>query len=247
MAVIKKKAQKNTGSICVIGGGRFGQAVINTLNRLKRNVVLIDDNSETTQFLSNTVDSVFLADASDINALTAIGVQDFDTVIIAVSDNIEIVAALIEIGVKNIIARSKNPRHSRVLRHIGANVIIRPEEEAGEKAALIATNNNHIMYTELLTEVGGGFYIASVKIDNPKYIDSPLKKINFGKLGVSIVFIKRKNRSFLPDGKTKLKSGDTVSFIGEIDDITNCLNLVNTKIKEEILENEVKKKEFINS
>lgn len=246
MAILKRR-KRNNANICVIGAGRFGQAVINKLNQLNHSIVLIDHEEDNLQNLPNNVEGAFELDASDIKALSAIGIQDFDTVIVGISDNIEIVATLLELGIKNIIARSKSLQHSRILKHIGATVIIRPEEEGGEKAALIATNNNHIMYTNLLTDAGGGFFIGSIEIDNNKYTDISLKKINFSKLGVSIIVIKRKNRSFLPSGNAQLRMGDIVTFIGEIDNITTTFNLVNSKIKNEIESIQVKKKDFINS
>ncbi|MGY6172090.1 potassium channel family protein [Candidatus Mycoplasma pogonae] len=245
MAILESRKKKNNDNFCVIGAGRFGQAVINKLNNLNKSVILVDNDAEALRMMANSVTTAYNADASDIEALRAIGIQEIETVIVGTGDNIEIVATLIELGVKNIIARSVSKQHSRILKHLGVTVSIRPEEEAGEKAASIATNNNHIMYTDMLTQIGNGFYVGKIAIDNPKFIDVPLKKINFNKWGVSIVVIKRKNYSFLPNGTSLLQKNDVVTFIGEIDDITNIFNMVNTQIDKEIKYNEEMRKEFI--
>nr|WP_318029006.1 NAD-binding protein [Mycoplasmopsis bovis] len=84
-----------------------------------------------------------------------------DTVVVAVSDNIEIVAALLELNVKNLIVRAKSKTHARVLKQIGANVIIQPEYEAGVRTALIAANPNFMRFSQNLQEIGDNFVMGT--------------------------------------------------------------------------------------
>ncbi len=46
-----------------------------------------------------------------LKPIKALNIAEMDTVVVAVSDNIEIVAALLELNVKNLIVRAKSKTH----------------------------------------------------------------------------------------------------------------------------------------
>jgi trk system potassium uptake protein TrkA len=216
--------------ICVIGIGRFGSAVVSKLIDLEQNVLAIDqDESKLNKLKDKTVSSVIL-DAADMNALQAVGVSNIDTVIVGVGDNIEIVAALLELKIKHIIARAKTHRHARVLKQIGVDVIIRPEEESGTRTALIATNANFINFSHSLKEIGDGFVIGSTKVKNEKYIGIPLKDLALNKKGITIVLVKDDSKSTLPDGLVKLNFDSIVTIVGMVDNVTKFIGLLNKNI-----------------
>ncbi|WP_307127499.1 potassium channel family protein [[Mycoplasma] mobile] len=215
--------------ICVIGTGRFGLAIIDQLSKMKQySILAIDKNEATLSSVSQIVTSVAIADAADLRALSGLGVANFDTVIVALSDNIEVIAALLELNVKNIIARANSKRHARVLKQIGVDVIIRPEEEAGIRTALIATNQSFIKYSEHLQEVGDGYVIGSIILSNSQISDKPLKDVNFNNKGVSVVLVKRGVSSVLPSGNLTLKLGDIITVIGLVQNVTNVFTLIST-------------------
>ena len=218
----------NKKDICVIGMGKFGQSIVEQLVELKRYVLAIDsDESKLVQMSRITTTAVI--DGADLEGLRALGIDKFNTVIVANGDNIEIVASLIELGVKHIIAKGKTARHERVLKQIGVDFIVRPEAEAGIRTALIATNTNFIKYSELLQEVGDGYAIGSTIVTDPEWVNKPLKELSFNKLGVNIVSIKTGSKVSLPSGTTKLNSGDLLTVIGKIPHITKAFVELNDK------------------
>lgn len=218
--------------ICVIGIGRFGQATVEQLVELKRYVLAIDI-EESKLIQVSRITNTAIADGADMEGLRSLGVDQFNTVIVANADNIEVCAALIELGVKHIVAKAKSHRHERVLKQIGVDVIVKPEAEAGVRTALIATNPNFIKYSELLQEIGDGYAIGSTEVNNDTWIDKPLKNLVFSKLGVKIVSIKTGTRVTIPSGETKLTSGDLITIIGKIQNITKAFAELhgNTKTK----------------
>lgn len=226
MKFIKNKKSKD---ICVIGAGRFGQSVITQLYKLGVLTTVIDKEEKNLNSIKEYTVAAITADAADLKALEAIGVQNIETVIVAMTDNIEIIAALLELKVKNIIARANNHRHARVLRQIGVNMIIRPEEEAGIRTALFAVNQSFIKYTNDLQELGDGYVVGSTLLTCPKYIGVLLKKANFQQMGVLVVMVKRGNDSFLPDGNLKLEKNDLITIIGKIDSVTKVFQQINTE------------------
>lgn len=218
----------NKKDICVIGMGKFGQAIVEQLVELKRYVLAVDSDEQRLVQVSR-ITTTAIVDGADLEGLRALGIDKFNTVIVANGDNIEIVASLIELGVKHIIAKGKTARHERVLKQIGVDFIVRPEAEAGIRTALIATNTNFIKYSELLQEVGDGYAIGSTIVTDPEWIGRPLKELGFGKLGVNIVSIKTGSKVSLPAGNTLLQNGDLLTIIGKIPNITKTFVELNDK------------------
>lgn len=206
--------------VAVIGIGKFGESIVNELIKLKRFVLAIDVSEDRLKKVSRFTNSV-IADGSDIEALKHLGLDKFRTVIVASSVNIEIVATLIELGVKHIIAKAMSTAHERVLRQIGVDVIVKPEWEAGVRTALIATNTNFIKFSESLQEVGDGYAIGSVVVTEESWLNTPFKEIGFAKNGVSAISIKRKEKILLPNGESKLQNGDVLMLIGKLKSITD--------------------------
>ncbi|UUM20097.1 MULTISPECIES: TrkA family potassium uptake protein [unclassified Mycoplasma] len=219
---------KYKNDIAVIGTGRFGRAVIDQLITMNKSVLVIDKDEESARNFVDDVQRVVIADAAEIKALKGIGIENIETVVVAVSDNIEIVAALQEQGVKNLIVRAINERHARVLNQIGVNIIIRPEHEAGIRTALIAGNRHFIDYSANLKELGDNFVLGTTKVISENFSDKKIRDLNFNNFGVTIVLIKRGAVTIRPQGDTELKREDLVTIIGEIADVTHIFKLLNT-------------------
>lgn len=217
-------------NVCVIGTGRFGTAVIEQLIEEDHSVLAIDWDEKSLSKIASPLVSTAIIDAADLKALQALGVQEIETIIVALSNNIEIVAALLELNVQHIIARASSKRHARVLRQIGVDVIVRPEQESGIRTAIIAMNSNFIKFSKSLTELGDGFVIGSSILINEKYINVPIKDLGLTQMGITLILIKRNNETFLPKGALDLRLGDTLTVVGKTKDVTNFFGLINLDI-----------------
>lgn len=221
-----KKNNKN--SICIIGVGRFGSAVIDELLNQDIPILAIDlDEKELSKYANMPLITPIIADASDFKTLQKLGINEIETVIVGTPNNIEIVAILLELNVEHIIARASSIGHARVLKQIGVNLIVRPEKESGTRTALIATNSNFIKFSRSLTELGDGFVIGSTQLLDAKYTNIPLKNLQFNKFNVSIILVKRANESFLPTGDFVLNLGDELTIVGKISNVTKVFGLLN--------------------
>lgn len=234
----------NKKDIAVIGMGRFGFSIVEQLIELKKHVLAID-NEEIKLVRPSRITNTAIVDAADLEGLKALGIDKFNTIIVAASENIEIVATLIELGVKNIIAKAKSLSHERVLKQIGVDVIVKPEVEAGIRTALIATNTNFIKYSELLQEIGDGYAIGSTEVNDLHWIGKPLSELKLAKLGVSIVSIKRNSKVEIPLGITRLKQGDLITLIGKVPDLTKAFAELNDEESTKMLKLSKIKKELL--
>ncbi|VEU59017.1 potassium channel family protein [Mycoplasmopsis gallinacea] len=220
---------KYSNDICVIGTGRFGSAVIEQLLRMNKNILLIDREEENVKTYNSEVDHIIIADATDTRALKGAGVDQVETVVVAVSDNIEIIAALKELRVKNIIARSKSRNHARVLKQIGVNIIVSPEHEAGVRTALIAANTNFIKYSKNLQEIGNNFVFGTTSLHNPDLFNKKLSQLNFNEREITAVLVKRNSTPMRPTGDLELFENDQITIVGQVDNVTEAFEWFNEK------------------
>jgi trk system potassium uptake protein TrkA len=141
---------------CVIGLGRFGKEIATQLNKMGKNVMVIDKDANLIQKASKVHDVAITCDASDINSLAETGVANIITVIVAINDiesNIMVCANLKELGVKDIIAKAINKVHKRVLKTMGITRVVIPEIEIADRIAFQALFNIGVD----IVNIGGGF------------------------------------------------------------------------------------------
>lgn len=125
-------------STLVIGLGRFGTAVAATLDRLGREVLAVEHNPNTVRQWSRRI-PLIEADATDMEALEQLGATEFGTAVVGVASSLEasvlITSNLVELGIGQIWAKAISATHGRILHRIGANHVVYPEYDAGQRAA----------------------------------------------------------------------------------------------------------------
>ncbi|MFO0633598.1 MAG: TrkA family potassium uptake protein [Nannocystaceae bacterium] len=121
--------------ILVIGLGRFGAAVAESLAQHGCEVVAVDNDMNHIDAIKSKVTYALELDATDPAALRAVDPHNCHAAVVAVGENFEgavlTVAALRELGVQLVIARAITPRHGRILMAAGANRVIEIEAEMG--------------------------------------------------------------------------------------------------------------------
>lgn len=140
----------------VIGAGRFGTSLAMSLHESGQDVLVVDNNDEVIQTLSEVLDNVVVADAADEYSMKKIGLSNFDVAIIAIGTNLRasIMATLLakESGIPLIISKATDNLQAEVLRKIGANRVVFPEHDMGVKVAKSLTFSNLVDYMELDSE-----------------------------------------------------------------------------------------------
>lgn len=114
----------------VIGMGRFGTSVAKELSSMGFDVLAVDASEQRIQEIANLVTHAVSADSTDEDALRALGIRNFDVVVVAIGEDIQssILTTLIlkDLGVPAIIVKAKNELHGKVLNKIGADKVIFP-------------------------------------------------------------------------------------------------------------------------
>ena len=142
----------------VIGLGRFGTAIAAELSDLGHEVLAVDQSDELVQGVSGRVTHAVAGDARDPAVLRALGVRNYDCAIVAVGEDVGnsalITLNLKELGVPQVICKSKSHVHRRVLEKIGADRVVFPEHEMGVKLAQGLSSSNVLNFIELSEDFG---------------------------------------------------------------------------------------------
>jgi len=205
--------------VLVIGLGRFGAATAGQLQRLDREVLAIDEDAGLVQKWSERVTHAVQADARSIDALRQIGAQDFSIAVVAVGSSIEssvlITANLVDLKIPQIWAKAISKSHGTILTRIGANHVIYPEAEAGERVA-------HLVSGRMLDFIEFDDDFAIVKMYPPKPIRGiPLSQSQVRrKYGVTVVGVKSPGADFTyATAETIVSNHDLIIVSGNSTDI----------------------------
>lgn len=201
----------------VIGIGRFGSALAKRLYELGHEVMAIDTDEVEIQKISDNVTHAVTADASDESVLKSLGVRNFDVAVVAIGSDVQasIITTLMlkDLGVKYVVAKAQNDVHAKVLYKIGADRVVFPERDMGERVAhnLIATN---IMeFIELSPE----FSIIEFVVPR-NWVGKNLRELNLRvKYGVNVVALKSINNNMMnasPMADSEIKDDSILVVIG---------------------------------
>ena len=80
MAIVKKEMSE----FAVIGLGKFGSAIARELHEMDKQVLVVDIDEDRVNAASEFATHAVIADASDEQAIQAIGISNFDAVIICI-------------------------------------------------------------------------------------------------------------------------------------------------------------------
>lgn len=205
-------------SFLVIGLGRFGISLARTLTKEGHSVLGIDSSETVIQKFSFEIDNVMKLDATDSEVLDGLGISEFEAVIICIGEKYiqnSILATLLakEKGAKKIIAKAGTRIQGKVLSKVGADMVVFPEKDMGERVGKILSSNNVIDYIELSSN------ITILELKTPELMaGKDLIELNLRrKYGVTIISVKDSegNVKTPPDVNYKFKQEDILTLIGE--------------------------------
>lgn len=204
----------------VIGMGRFGSSVANALTGMGFDVMAIDSNEDRIQEVVNMVTHAVSADTTDEEAMRALGIRNFDVVVVAIGQDIQgsILTTLIlkELGIPMIIVKAQNELHGKVLAKIGADKVIYPERDMGLRVAHHLVSPNILDYIELSED----YSIVEIQVSD-KMIGKNLKELDVrARFGCNVMAIKSgSNMNISPNADERLDSEDILVIVGEKNDL----------------------------
>ncbi|MBP1918798.1 potassium channel family protein [Youngiibacter multivorans] len=211
----------------VIGLGRFGRSVAETLFSMGHDILAIDSDEDVIQNISDKVTHAVQMDATDEYALRTLGIRNFDVAVVTIGSNVQasIMTTLIlrESGVKYIVAKAQSEMHAKVLTKIGADKVILPERDMGVRVAHNLVSSNLLDFIELSPD----YSVIEIQAPTDWYGKEILDLDVRSKYGINIMAIKSVDDiNISPNAKDKIKEGDVLLCIGNTEDLARLEHMI---------------------
>lgn len=177
----------------VIGLGRFGTSTARTLAQNNCEVLTLDRDEEKTRAMADIVTCAVTGDVTDPEVLSGLGIRNFDGAIVAIGKDLEasIMATMLlkEMGIRHVLAKAQSDVHAKVLRKVGADMVVFPEKEMGIRYANNLIHGNFFDAVELSSD----YSMIELNV-RKEWAGKSLKELNLrAKYKVNIIGIKKED------------------------------------------------------
>lgn len=208
--------------IGIIGAGRFGSSLALSLAEHGAEVLLIDQQREIVREYSEFVEQALEGDAANIHTLEEAGMSECDAVVIAIGGNLEgsVMATMNckELKVKKVIAKANSEMHGKILRRVGADVVVYPNRDCALRLSNTLTSKGSVD----LFSISDGFSVA--EIDPPEaFRNKTLAESQIrNKYNVSVLCVRRladneldPREVIIPDAQFVIRGDDKLLIFGD--------------------------------
>jgi trk system potassium uptake protein TrkA len=200
----------------VIGLGKFGLSLAQSLVNHGQKVVGVDSDPEKVKMASEILIQAYQAEAVDKVALQQLGFGDLSEVIVSTGHSMEasilITLFLKELGCGSVTVKAMSRDHEKVLRKVGADAVIFPERYAAEQLAAKLAVPGLIDYLPL------GHNVLLKELVVLRWAGKTLRELNLtNAFGIQVVAVKssgEKQFVFVPRADQPLHKGDVLAVIG---------------------------------
>jgi trk system potassium uptake protein len=219
---LKSGGRKTTNQFAVIGLGRFGRAVCQTLHDQGYDVLAVDSNDDRVSeaLKDRIVEHARAIDSTNPAALAEAGIFEQDTVIIAIGNYIQesIITTLNvkEGGVPHVVAKASSETHVKLLKKVGADHVVFPERDGGCSLARSLTKPGLLERFELDPENSIVEMLVPESFHG-KTIDELQLRTRYG---VNLIAASKEGRFVVnPGPATPLIKGSAIVVVGSNQDI----------------------------
>ncbi|MCU0356392.1 MAG: TrkA family potassium uptake protein [Cyclobacteriaceae bacterium] len=221
----------------IVGLGNFGSSLGQKLTAHGHEVIGIDSSMSKVELYKEKISHTICLDSTDQFAMGGLPLNDADVVIVAIGENqganIMTTALLKNLNVKRLISRAITPLHETVLRAMGVDEIIHPEEETAERLSKKLLLRGIVDSFDINPE----YSIVEVKVP-ARYAGKTLEEIGFRRnhnlvVLTTLKITREKNLlgqihqvnkvQGVASPKTRLNEGDIMVMYGHTSDIKRLL------------------------
>lgn len=213
-------------SVLLVGAGQFGVHLAKKLSELDNEIMVVDSNEERIDAILPYATSARIGDASSVEFLETLDVEDFDLCFVTIGDDfqdsLETTSLLKELGAQRVISRASNDVHAKFLLRNGADAIIYPEKQVAEWAAIKCGSNHILDFMDLGNDCG--LYEIEVPYE---WVGKTLAGLDVRrKYNINILGTKENgvlNISISPD--SVFTQGESVLVLGTNKNIRKCFKM----------------------
>ena len=204
----------------VFGLGSFGKSVALTLQSFGCDVIAVDNCYEKIQDIADSVSYAMCGDVTEPEFMKTIGARNLDGAVIAVSENLEaaIMATMIskEMGIPYVLVKAMDELQGKILEKIGADSIVYPEIDMGERVAKKLISTEFIDWIELSSD-----YSLTEKLIPKQWEGKSLAELRVReKYGINVIGILKEDKMDMAlDPSKPLQPDDMLFIIGKNSDL----------------------------
>lgn len=242
---MKKDQKKNNGkkeaanAVLVIGLGAFGRSVAVELAAKGARVIAMDNQAGLVEQVTEAVAQTVILDATDPDALDDAPIENVETAIVAIGDNIEasiLTTALLKgrFSIPRVIARAVSDLHAEVLNKVGADRVVNLEVEQGRELAVEIVSPGALQRLAVTEDISVAEIYAPSSL-----INTPLEELSLReKYRINVILVRRTATSVdeygntktvkrveFPQARTELKENDVMVVVGRDYDIERLREL----------------------
>jgi len=220
-----QRSSRIPSQYAIIGIGRFGTSVVETLVGLGYEVLAIDPEEKNLERVKDIATYSVVVDVTNEKDLQEAGISNVDVAIICLSDiEANILATLIakDLGVKYVISRGLNDQHVEILKLIGADLVVTPEKEMGRKMAQRIVTPGIIDLIDAIPEARLIEISPTSEIVGKKIKDLPLSTS-----GILVLGIRRNGGAIIvPSPDEVIVANDKIYLFGTADVLSSFYEFV---------------------
>ena len=203
-------------SIAVLGLGKYGRSLCENLHKMGADVLAVDCKEEVVEEISDKCTAAVCANLANENEVAALGLKNMDIVITAMgrelAASIMCVTVAKEQGVPMVVAKTSSDRMATILKKVGADKILDPEEEGGARSAKILLSSMYKDYYELDSNM------SMIEMSpRHEWIGKDLIELDLrGKLNINIVAVRKKGKPMhFVDPRKPFEEDDILLIVAE--------------------------------
>ena len=216
----RKKNTKNKETLYgIIGLGRFGFALAQSLAESGKEILVIDREQGKINAAAAFTDNAFCIDNLTRENLETVGIADCDIVVVAIGEQIDTsiltTLTVLRLGVGRVIAKARSEEQGEVLTTLGAEVVY-PEKDMAIRLAHRLTSPHILEYISLSPEIDIMEIALTDKVAGKTVQELDMRK----RFGLNIIAVKQNGRlttEILPT--TVLSAADSLTVIGKTEAI----------------------------
>lgn len=212
--------------IAVIGLGVFGYEVAVRLQEEGKNVLAMDLNEEIIRRIRDQVTGAVIANVIDEEMLAELEPAKFDKVILGLSSNFENmilgITYLKRLGAKYIIAKANSETQEEILLKIGADEVILPEKQAGQRLAERLARPN---IADMLA-IDEQIHLAEIKVTG-RFAEKTLRDLDLRRrYNITALILRREGDKprVITNPELRLEEGDHLVVLGDPGDIVKTFS-----------------------
>jgi len=215
-------------SFAVIGVGTFGYFLCRAFAEAGHEVMAIDSKESSVERVRDIAAKAVIADASDRTALEALGLGEFEAVVVSLGEHIDASVLttlyLKELGVKHIVVKAISIDHGKVLERVGADEVVFPERDMAERVAYRMVNAEVLEFIPLEGDYSIVEWAPGKEMVGKSLADLHLRR----DYNVTVILVRQvvpEGVEVAPGGDFVVKDSDVLVVLGRNEDLEKLREL----------------------